>query len=71
VNGPAWRSAAAALEWLPRRALDESEASDVRHGRFLPTRSEQEGPIVLVHEGRLVAIAEAVEGNIRPRKVFA
>lgn len=70
-EGVAWRPAAAALPWLARRRLDLSETDDVEHGRSLPAREAEVGPLALVHEGRLVAIGEVVDGRVRPKKVFS
>lgn len=79
---PAWLAPAEALPWLPSRALSDAEAERVRHGgrvprgelRPPPSPLEGEGdeplPVLLVHGGRLVAVAEAADGELQPRKVW-
>ena len=79
--GEAWREPSAALSWLPRRELDDDEADAVLHGTPVPrgrirpprdtTAATGGGPIVLVHEGRLLAVAEERDDRLQPRKVFA
>ena len=79
--GTAWREPADALGWLPRRELDDDEARAVGHGtpvprgRVRPPRDEAaasaDGPVVLVHEGRLLAVAEERGDRLQPRKVFS
>ena len=78
--GTAWLEPADALRWLPRRELDDGEARAVGHGtpvprgRILPPRDEAasaDGPVVLVHEGRLLAVAEERGDRLQPRKVFS
>ena len=59
----------AAVEHLPRRDLDAAEAALVRTGRPVP--SMEEGPVALVHDGALVAVAQAAEGEARPETVVA
>jgi tRNA pseudouridine55 synthase len=58
----------AAVEHLPRRDLDPAEAEAVRTGRRLP--AEGDGPLALVAEGRLVAVAQVSGGEARPETVL-
>ena len=58
-----------ALAFMPERELSADEAAAVAHGRSVP--GEREGPVRLTHEGEILAIAEPVEGELRPVVVFA
>ncbi|MGH2713218.1 MAG: tRNA pseudouridine(55) synthase TruB [Thermoleophilaceae bacterium] len=74
-----------ALAFLPARALDESEATAVRHGRRVPRRGEaaraagdaaafgEPGPLPvrLTAGGELLAIAEPRGDELQPVVVFA
>lgn len=78
----AWLTPAGALAWLPSRRLDDDEARRVGHGSRVPEgRIEPPGleggpagpegrPVALLREGRLVAVAERLDGQLQPRKVF-
>lgn len=79
----AYRTPYDALRWLPMRELEPEEEVAVLHGRSIPTgsvapaglpeRSEEESarmPIALVRHGRLLAIAERLDGALQPRKVL-
>jgi tRNA pseudouridine55 synthase len=57
-----------ALAFLPERALSSDEATAVSHGRRLEGAGE--GPLRLVHDGELVAIAEPRAGELQPVVVF-
>ncbi len=69
-----------ALRWLPVRELAAEEEAVVRHGRRIPARdvapgkltepSDREAPVILVRKGRLLAVAERLEGDLQPRKVL-
>lgn len=77
-----WREPAAALAWLPRRVADDGEAVRIRTGRSIPAgepgapgggpADAESGPppVAVLHRGRLLAVAERVDGDLRPRKVF-
>lgn len=79
---PAWLPPAEALPWLPSRALSDAEADRVRHGgrvprgevRPAPSPPEDGGdeppPVLLVHGDRLMAVAEAADDELQPRKVW-
>lgn len=79
---PAWLSPAEALAWLPSRRLEDEEARRVGHGSRVPegrveppSRDGSIGdpgglPVALLHEGRLLAVAERLDGQLQPRKVF-
>ncbi|MGH2824456.1 MAG: tRNA pseudouridine(55) synthase TruB, partial [Thermoleophilaceae bacterium] len=47
-----------ALAFLPARALDESEATAVRHGRRVDAHGHGPKQVRLIHDGELLAIAE-------------
>lgn len=83
VPARAWLTPAGALGWLPSRRLDAAELRRVSHGSRVPEGGleppslaggpEDVGdlPVVLVHDDRLVAVAERLNGELQPRKVFA
>lgn len=55
---------------LPVHELDEEAGRAVRHGRALPAGAHETGMVSLVQGDRLVAIAEAEAGWLRPRVVL-
>lgn len=57
-----------ALAHLPRRQLSAEEAGAVGHGR--PVAGAQPGPVALVREGRLVAVARGDGELLRPAVVL-
>lgn len=60
-----------AIAHLPRLAVDDTAAADVRHGRAIPIPADvPDGLLALAWQGRLLAIATASGGMIRPRKVL-
>jgi tRNA pseudouridine55 synthase len=59
----------AAVPHLPRLELDAEEARLVRSGR--PVRAQGDGPLALVADGELVAVAQAADGLARPETVLA
>jgi tRNA pseudouridine55 synthase len=63
---------AEALAFLPARELDAEGARRAGHGAPLALGAEAapEGPVRLVHGARLLAVAEAREGALRPLVVF-
>lgn len=82
--GRGWLAPARGVAWLPSRDLDGSEAERVRNGRPVAARDvappalsgpDDAGPgealpVVLVHDGRLLAVAERRKDRLQPRKVF-
>lgn len=82
--GEAWLDPARAVAWLPTRSLDALEAERVRHGAQVTTdgleppaldgpgtmTGGEDLPVALVHDGRLLAVAERREDRLQPRKVF-
>jgi tRNA pseudouridine55 synthase len=58
-----------ALPHLPERRLTSAEREDVRHGRIV--EGSGEGPVRLVHEGELVAVARAGERGLQPVAVLS
>lgn len=82
VPDPSWLTPSEALAWLPSRRLDEAERRRVGHGSRVPEgrleppslaggpEDDRGLPVVLVHGGRLVAVAERLDGQLQPRKVF-
>jgi tRNA pseudouridine55 synthase len=56
---------------LPRRDLDTAGRDTVVHGRPVPAEEEEEGRVALFAGGRLVAVAERVGEQLKPRVVVA
>lgn len=71
---PAWVSPLEALGHLPRVELTADEMQSVLAGRIVPAPEEPAlvpgDPVALSSEGRLLAVAQAKEGALQPRKVF-
>jgi tRNA pseudouridine55 synthase len=66
-------SPADALSHLPRVVADAAGEADLRHGRAVaaPDGFAAEGAVAIVSaEGGLLAVGEAADGVVRPRKVF-
>ena len=59
-----------ALGFLPAAELDDDAAERVRHGVAVPGEADGDA-IRLVHDGRLVAIARADDGRLKPYLVLA
>lgn len=62
-----------AVSHLPRVVADERGEADLRHGRAVraPDGFAAEGPVAVVSaRGDLLAVGEAADGVVRPRKVF-
>jgi len=59
-----------ALDDIPAVAVTENEAKDIRYGRSLTLDAAKQGTIVLMEGDTLVAIAENLEGDVRPLRVF-
>ncbi len=65
----AWRSPLAAVAHLPRLVASDADRDELTHGRSIAT--ELLAPAVaVVHGAALVAIAEAVDGRLRPSIVL-
>jgi tRNA pseudouridine55 synthase len=63
-----------AVSHLPRVVADERGEADLRHGRAVqaPDGFAADGPVAVVSAGgALLAVGEAADGTVRPRKVFA
>ena len=77
LDDPAAVAAAAldplqALDHLPTLAVDAETAARLAHGGSVPHEGAAfAGPIVVAHQGTLLAIGEASGGALHPRKVFA
>lgn len=70
-GGVAWMQPLEALAHLPRMELDGEQARALSNGMVLPVEGwEDTAPLVLAHEGELVAVGEIVAGRLRPRKVL-
>lgn len=61
----------AAVEHLPRRLLETTEAAAVCHGRTVPAGDAPAGPIALCAGDALVAVAVRRGGDLVPRVVLA
>jgi len=67
----AWLSPLEALAHLRRDEVSSEEAEALAHGQILSAGDRADGgPVALACQGELVAVAEIVDGRIRPRKVF-
>jgi tRNA pseudouridine55 synthase len=72
VPDDAWVAPLDALGHLPRVEVEEDVAAALAHGRILEWEGEDRPePLVVAHEGELVAVCQLVSGRLRPRKVFA
>ena len=71
VTPPDLRDPAELVRDLPRRDLDPAERETVVHGRPLPAGAGEVGKVALFAEGRLVAVAERVGDQLKPRVVVA
>jgi tRNA pseudouridine55 synthase len=63
-----------AVSHLPRVVADERGEADLRHGRAVqaPDGFAADGAVAVVSAGgELLAVGEAADGVVRPRKVFA
>ncbi len=82
-TGPARLSPLEALDWLPRRSLDEAEALAVSHGARIPLGRVEppvsgplaavpglELPVALRRGDRLVAVARPRDGDLQPVTVL-
>lgn len=58
------------LRHLPQLDVDETVATQVRHGRSLGPGGGQ-GQFAIVHNGHVLAVYEARDGEMRPVKVLA
>ncbi|HEX4634233.1 MAG TPA: tRNA pseudouridine(55) synthase TruB [Gemmatimonadales bacterium] len=56
---------------LPSRALAGGERDAIVHGRPLAAAASEHGTIALMADGALLAVAEVVDGSIKPRLVLA
>ena len=61
---------AAAVAHVPSRTLTATEQALVRHGRSIPAEAPVPGPVALLADGRLVAIAVPREGALFPKVVL-
>ena len=59
-----------ALDDIPALAITEQEADLVRMGRSLPPSTDNRGTVVLLSDGELIAIADADETKVQPKRVF-
>lgn len=55
---------------LPTRELGDADAAHVAHGRAIPAPDTEGGMVSLVQGQRLLAVAEAGDGWLRPRIVL-
>lgn len=63
---------AAVLGHIARVDLDDAAARDVAHGRPVPGAPDGvDGPVALLRDGSLLAVAEPRDGMLRPRVVMA
>jgi tRNA pseudouridine55 synthase len=65
------RSPLDALSHLPGWSADAEAARRITHGQSVPwSGPEVEGPIAVAAEGELLAVGHAVDGLLKPSKVF-
>jgi tRNA pseudouridine55 synthase len=69
TEGPWALAPMAALAHLPARELAPAEQEAVRHGRSIPERGEH-GATCCLADGRLLCVAEPVNGALRPKVVL-
>jgi tRNA pseudouridine55 synthase len=60
-----------ALSHLPAIEIDETQERAVRFGQSIEAMTPARGPLQLIREGKLIAIAEAEGSRVWPRKVLA
>jgi tRNA pseudouridine55 synthase len=60
----------AVLRGFPVVELDAAAVADAAHGRSLHGAPELDGPVLLMHAGRLVAVARAGAGRLQPEVVL-
>ena len=60
----------AALVDIPALALTDTQAEHLRHGRAICVEHVGDGPVCAMASGRPVALAEVVDGEARPVRVF-
>jgi len=60
-----------ALAHLPTLEVDSASAGRLAHGQVVELPEPAAGVVAVAHEGALIAVGEADEGVIRPKKVFA
>lgn len=68
---PPLRPSLDAVTHLPRIDLDEAAREHVAHGRPIAAPTGVTGPVALVAEGHLVAVARPEDGLLKPRVVLA
>lgn len=61
---------AEALPGMPRIEVDAEDARHLTHGRAIGRELPDAEQVVVVHDGRLLAIARSTAGRVEPRKVF-
>ena len=59
-----------AVSHLPTVSVDEETRRKVQHGLPVPSTAASDGPVALVADTALVAVAEAGQGWLRPRVVL-
>ncbi len=64
------RSAGDAVRHLARRDMSGEECQLVRHGRPIACDAGDERPVALVFDSHLIAVAEPVDGLLKPRVVL-
>jgi len=59
------------LGHLPALELDQPARTAVGHGRAVPAPPEAVGSVALLHQGELVAVGQAGDGQVQPAVVLA
>jgi tRNA pseudouridine55 synthase len=70
IPDDAWISPLEALADWPRVALGDEEAKRLVHGQRLRLEGLEDGPAIAHWHGALLAVCDAEDGVLRPRRVF-
>jgi tRNA pseudouridine55 synthase len=70
IPADAWIAPLDALADWPRVALEDDEAKRLVHGQRLRLEGLRDGPAVAHWQGHLLAVCDAEDGVLRPRRVF-
>jgi tRNA U55 pseudouridine synthase TruB len=64
------RPALEAVAHLPAIVIERESQSKVRHGQPIPSTADADGPVALVAEDELLAVAELRDGVLKPKVVL-
>ncbi len=66
----ALRPALEAVAHLPAIVIERELQAKVRHGQSIPSTADADGPVALVAEDELLAVAESRDGVLKPKVVL-